>query len=167
MNVVIGKRYPGCETCDIHTDTNPDFPTLYVGDHWISSIRYGDQTLLGTVFISARRHVPEVDFLTADEEREFVLLRNGLIRSIREAFEPVTFNLSCLKNNALQVAGTDSESTHVHYHLKPRYNRTVVVNGEEFVDPMPGRYLTDFTRHKPTVETAQNIFETIKAGLRI
>ena len=165
MNRLKGESHPGCEVCEILTDTPDGFPTLYVGNHWIASLRNADQTLLGTSFITARRHVHELDDLNIDEEFELIVIRNALIKVIRREFQPITFNFSCLKNYGVQGDGATEADPHTHWHLKPRYKQPVTVNGEEFVDPMPGRYLTEFPRHRPNPETAREIFAVIYDGM--
>jgi diadenosine tetraphosphate (Ap4A) HIT family hydrolase len=100
--------------------------------------------IVGTSFITAKRHVSELDRLLPDEDQEFIFIRNGLIRAIRGAFNPITFNISCLKNDAFAADpdNTPSSAAHVHYHVKPRYGTALkVFAGEIFRDPRPGHYL--------------------------
>jgi len=167
MNKLKGEPYPTCDICNIlETEPTEGYPTLVTGEHWTSMLRDRDQSLLGTVFITARRHVAELDMLTEAEEQELVVIRNSLIRAIRSSFNPITFNVSCLKNDTFKHdIDASPDATHVHWHVKPRYNKPVVVNDEEFVDPAPGKYLTTFERHQPSPETARMIFQTIKDAL--
>lgn len=167
MNKLQGEQFPQCEVCSIlQAEQTEGYPTFITGEYWTSSLRENDQSLLGTVFITARRHVAELDMLTAPEEQELVIIRNSLIKAIRNSFEPITFNVSCLKNDTFKNdLSTPPEATHVHWHIKPRYNRRVVVNNESFDDPAPGRYLTTFERNKPSTETARIIYKTIKDAL--
>jgi diadenosine tetraphosphate (Ap4A) HIT family hydrolase len=150
-----------CDVCEIIPNIEPQF-TLIDGEHWVANLRNDDQTLLGTSFITARRHIPELDMVDVAGEREFIVIRNSLIKAIRGTFSPITFNISCLKNDAFKPAPDviPPETSHVHWHVKPRYNSVgMKVNGETFNDPMPGRYLepSRYMRHRPTNETAQKI----------
>ena len=158
---------PECDVCDFLPRLDSAF-VFIDGTYWNANLRDSDQTLLGTTFITLKRHAPELDYLKPEEEDEFIMIRNRLIYAIREAFSPLTFNLSCLKNDAFKndPDGTPSERAHVHYHLKPRYGtQTLEFHGERFTDPAPGRYLATFERKKPTRETALQIAATIRQHL--
>lgn len=141
---------------------------MAAGQFWIANLRENDQTLLGTSFITLKRHVHELDMLTDEEELELTLVRNSLIKAIRKSFNPITFNYSCLKNDAFKVDpdNTPPDAAHVHFHLKPRYNsKPVVINGTSFLDPVPGRYLANFERHAPNLDVAIKIAQIIRHNL--
>lgn len=168
MSELIGEAYPGCEVCDIlGNDRNEEFAVLVRGQHWIASLRDRDQTLLGTTFITLRRHAPELDDLTEVEDAEFAIVRNSLIRAIRDTFQPVTFNISCLKNDTFKHdLSVSPDATHVHWHLKPRY-RDIPIEfaGETFKDPAPGQYLAKFERYEPPRKVSEQIAAAIKSNL--
>jgi len=158
---------PGCEICEILPQIEPEL-TLYDGEHWNANLRDNDQALLGTTFITLKRHASELDQLTRLEDTELIIVRNGLVKTLRKVFAPKTFNFSCLKNDAFkrQPDQTPSEAAHVHWHLKPRYGTDpIVINGETFRDPAPGRYLATYERQKPSRETAVIIAQTIRTEL--
>lgn len=160
------KFDPECDVCPF-VETVPHEFTVVNGEHWAANLRENDQTLLGTTFVTLKRHAAELDQLTPEEDQEFIVIRNGLIRAIRASFEPITFNISCLKNDAFKQYpdNTPPERAHVHWHFKPRYrSEPVKVNGELFTDPMPGRYLASFERHEPSRATALVIAQTIRTN---
>lgn len=155
----------GCEICP-YVEASPHEFTVAEGEHWVANLRENDQSLLGTTFVTLKRHEYELDRLTEAENAEFLVIQNGLIAAIRKSFQPITFNISCLKNDAFKrdPDNTPPEAAHVHWHFKPRYtSEPVVVNGEEFTDPMPGRYLSAFERTVPTRATALVIAETLRS----
>lgn len=160
---------PECEICTILPEVAEEF-ILFEGKYWLAHLRQSDQTLLGTSFIEAKRHVPELHLLTPREESELVTIRNGLIRAIGLSFKPQTFNISCLKNNAFQTEPNGlPELGHVHWHIKPRYqqDRIITLGSERFRDPMPGHYLepSKFDRYLPSSETAEQIATIIRNNL--
>ena len=164
----MGMKSP-CEVCTILPEIEPKY-TIIDTPFWVANLRNTDQTLLGTTFVTAKRHVPELDQLTPDEDLDFMIVRNSLIRAIRASFEPITFNISCLKNYAFvdDPDNTLTEAGHVHWHIKPRYtSNPQVVNDEVFTDPMPGEYLelSRFPRNTPTTETATQITSLIRNNL--
>jgi len=156
-----------CEVCEVLPAIKPEY-TLIEGEHWLANLRETDQTLLGTSFITARRHVPELDSLTHEEDSELIVIRNALFRAIRASFEPLTFNFSCLKNLAFtnNPDNTPPDAAHVHWHLKPRYGTAPIsFAGAVFEDPAPGAYLESFPRHTPSEATAKAIAQTIIKNL--
>lgn len=156
-----------CGVCPFVAEVPHEF-TVIDGEYWAANLRENDQTLLGTTLVTLKRHAPELDDLTAEEDEEFIVVRNSLIRAIRRSFQPITFNVSCLKNDAFKEDpdGTPPEAAHVHWHVKPRYGtQPIEFAGDTFVDPMPGRYLTKFDRHEPSRETALAIVDILKSNL--
>lgn len=158
---------PDCEICKVLPD-NPDNLKIIENEHWVATVRSGDQTLLGTSFITPKRHVYELDGLTPEEDIAFVSVRNSLLKAIRASFHPITFNVSCLKNNTFLADpdNTPPEAAHVHWHIKPRYGtQPIIFAGEPFADPSPGRYLNR-TEHRPvSPELAAAIAGTIRNNL--
>ena len=159
--------YPECEICEII----PRIPAelkIFETDKWLVNLRDNDQTLLGTSFITLKRHAPELDCLTPDEECEFIILRNGLFRALRAGFNPITFNTSCLKNDAFRDApdDTSAEASHVHWHIKPRYSSLpVMFEDETFTDPSPGRYLNMLPdKHVPSASVSREIARVIRSN---
>lgn len=159
-----------CEVCEILPEIPPEY-VLVDGQFWNANLRDLDQTLLGTSFITAKRHVSELDKLTPDEEQELIIIRNSIIKATRVAFDPLTFNVSCLKNDAFRFDPDSAtpEMGHVHWHIKPRYTTSLVeFNGHSFQDPAPGRYLPLLkkeARFKPDHELATAIASAIRSNL--
>jgi diadenosine tetraphosphate (Ap4A) HIT family hydrolase len=156
-----------CEICSILPDIQPEF-AIYDGGYWVANLRERDQTLLGTTFITAKRHIPELDQLTPQEESEFILIRNAVLGAIRQGFHPLNFNTSCLKNDAFKndPDHTPPEAAHVHWHIKPRYGSVPIeFGGETFHDPAPGKYLSQYERHRPRYDTAWAIADVIRSNL--
>jgi diadenosine tetraphosphate (Ap4A) HIT family hydrolase len=120
-------------------------------EHWVATLRYGNQALLGTSFITAKRHVESLPELTHEEEVSFVAIRNELITAQCAAFGAAVVNVMCLLNEAYQ---SNDPSPHVHYHLRPRYRIPVRFNGTTYDDPEFGYYQrrtdTVFTQIAPT-----------------
>ena len=158
-----------CEICAILPEIKPEYVIMET-PFWSANLRDPDQTLLGTSFITAKRHVPELDLLTTDEDRDFLVVRNSLFKAVKASFSPITINTSCLKNDAFKAKpdSTLTEAGHVHWHIKPRYGTLPqTINGELFIDPSPGRYIENsrYERHQPTELTAKQIASLIRSSL--
>jgi diadenosine tetraphosphate (Ap4A) HIT family hydrolase len=158
-----------CEICALL----PHIPKSMIIDEdefWIANLGFQDQSLLGRTYITLKRHASELDELTEPEEKSLLTMRNGVIRAIRAQFKPITFNISCLKNDAFRNApdATPSTAAHVHWHIIPRYGtQPVQFAGDTFQDPSPGRYLV-LGREKKTVNEAiaAEITSAIKGSYR-
>jgi len=141
---------------------------LIPNEHWHVNLGSQDQSLLGRSYIGLKRHVAELDELTAEEERSFVEVRNQLFRAIRRSFQPITFNVACLKNDAFRdnPDTTPSEAAHIHWHVWPRYGtQPISFAGELFTDPHPGRYLSGQQPKAVSPATALAIAEAIRSNL--
>lgn len=165
----MSETYPGCEICEVLLE-NPAELKIIENDDWVATLREGDQTLLGTTFITPKRHVYELDALTPKEDAAFVLVRNSLLKAVRCTFRPITFNVSCLKNNAF-MADPDhipAEAAHVHWHIKPRYGTQPIQFADKtFSDPFPGRYLNKTGPKPVSREVATAIAQAIRNNLPI
>ncbi len=128
-----------CEVCPfLETDDSLELAARVASnEHWVATLRHNNQTLLGTTFISARRHVEALEDLDLTEELSFIELRNRVTRAQQAAFGAEVVNVMCLLNNAFQAP---QPAPHVHYHLRPRYKNPVVFNGATFADPEFGYY---------------------------
>ena len=154
-----------CEICEII----PKIPGSLIIDQdefWVANLAFQDQSSLGRTYIALKRHAAELDELTEQEEASLLTMRNGIIRAIREQFHPITFNISCLKNDAFKQSPdtNPASAAHVHWHIVPRYNsEPTAFAGVTFQDPSPGRYLAlERTRKPVSEELAAKITTTIR-----
>jgi diadenosine tetraphosphate (Ap4A) HIT family hydrolase len=157
-------------TCDI-CRILPNIPGYaIIDDHkdWLVNLAFQDQSNLGRCYIALKRHASELDELTEQEEASFRTVRNALIKTLRAEFNPLTFNISCLKNDAFKQNPdtTPSSAAHVHWHVIPRYGTTPLVYCDDtFYDPSPGRYL-ELSRERKTLSqnSLEHIAHAIKRG---
>jgi diadenosine tetraphosphate (Ap4A) HIT family hydrolase len=105
--------------------------------HWFVVLA-DEQTYLGyCVVILKRRDCGDLALVTEEELLDFRVMVETLQNAFRKAFGATMFNWSCLMNNAYQEA---EPKPHVHWHVKPRYDRPVVFAGEVFEDPNFGHH---------------------------
>ena len=87
-----------------------------------------------------------------------------VIRQIEQAVKAVfgadVCNWECLMNNAVKAG----QSTHVHWHLYPRYLGGATFAGEEFPDPKWPRHLEDAV-HIVSDETFHKIMQALRSRL--
>ena len=148
-----------CEICPIIQQPSHQERALRLieGDYWRATLRQADQSLLGTTFVTAKRHVPSLGELSQSEWNEFADINKRLERALMQSFGAAVINTSCLMNLAFRQP---SPEPHVHLHLKPRYSSPVVVQGQEFTDPHFGSYLDG---HHPRQRVSDNLALNIVA----
>ena len=83
-----------------------------------------------------------------------------LEQAVKGAFGADVCNWECLMNNAVKAG----QSTHVHWHLHPRYLADTVFAGEEFPDPKWSRHLGDAV-HMVSDETFREIMQVLRSRL--
>lgn len=130
-----------CEICPILEQPSEQEVAMRLleGEYWRATLRQADQSLLGTTFVTAKRHVPALSELHQDEWLEFARLNTQLERATKLAFGAQVINTACLMNLAFR--NQPPTPPHVHWHLKPRYAEPVEFAGITFTDPQFGAYL--------------------------
>lgn len=146
-----------CEVCTALSTNEPIFET----NSWAISLS-PDQGYLGRCYVTLKEHKAGMADLTNNEWLEFADIVKRLEGGVRGAFGAKLFNWVCLMNNAFQVSPA---LPHVHWHVRPRYEKSVNFEGEGFVDPMFG-YHYDRNQSKLVNEDVLNrIKGKIKANL--
>ena len=92
--------------------------------------------------MTLRKHKNTIADLNATDWAELYEVIKRIEHAMKHAFSPDVFNWSCLMNNAV-AAG---QSTHVHWHLQPRYLGGTMFAGEEFPDPIWPRRVEKLTK---------------------
>jgi len=126
------KRIDTCEVCAILPMNTPLFET----DKWMITLAE-DQGYLGRCYVTLKEHKSDMSELTNEEWLEFADSVKKLEAGVRHAFGATIFNWGCLMNNAFQVTPS---LPHVHWHVRPRYDKNVTFKGEEFTDPLFGHH---------------------------
>lgn len=153
-----------CEVCPfLKSDDEHELAArITQNDHWVATLRYGNQALLGTAYVTARRHVESLPNLSKDEELSFIEIRNQLIIAQRAAFGAEVVNVMCLLNEAFREL---EPTPHVHYHLRPRYRVPVTFQGITYTDPEFGRYQRRTDTVYSEIDTTKGIVAALRADL--
>lgn len=154
-----------CEICPIISNPSEDELNahLYEGAYWRVALRASDQSLLGTSYITAKRHVESLSDLTTSEQNEFFAVHAVFEQAIKQAFGAQVINTSALMNHAFREV---QAAPHVHWHVKPRYATPVLFNKSVYTDPAFGSYLDGHHKRVPvslsetraTVDKIQEFF---------
>ena len=114
----------GCES----SDKDPTY--IFQTDYWKVSLN-PKQTYLGRSIITSKRHCESLSDLTREEWEDFRKLVKSLESGYKKAFGATLFNWDCLMNNAYQ---NKPPNPHVHWHLRPRYEKPVKLFNISFED---------------------------------
>lgn len=104
--------------------------TVYESKYWIVKLNKDQYHLWRLVFILKR----DCETLSDLSEEEFLDYRKLVIKfeiALKKAFWATMFNWACLMNRWYK---TKPYNPHIHFHLKPRYEKVVKFNGVTFTD---------------------------------
>jgi diadenosine tetraphosphate (Ap4A) HIT family hydrolase len=135
--------HPVCISC---TAPEHDPSTFAVSEHW-KVVLHPDQTVPGSLLIVSLRHVPKLSELSTAEAAEFFELATVVERALEAEVGATMVNFSCLRNWAFREVNPvpplldGHPNPHVHWHVAPRYRRSVTIGGDEFIDHQYGEEL--------------------------
>lgn len=119
-----------CEICPILANHNGGQDVLVFETKYWRVVLDSDQRFLGKSFVTSLQHIETVNALSSEQWQDLHSVMSRLEISVSRAFQSSHFNWSCLMNNAVVA----DQSTHVHWHMHPRYVQTVEFSGEIFQD---------------------------------
>lgn len=154
-------RERSCDVCS-GPEIYGELPSIVESDLWRVELNPNQQHL-GRTFVGLRDHKPSLSDLSNKEVLEFHRIVVALEMGTRAAFGPDLFNWMCLMNNAKR----DSQETHVHWHMVPRYSRPVEFGGHIFTDgAWPRQYNTgDDAVYIPSLQDIATITDAIRRGI--
>lgn len=117
-----------CFSCD---PKNFDKDFIFESNYWRIHLNE-EQSYLGRCVIVAKKHSASLSELPSEEWLDLLEVIKKLEKSISKAFSARMHNWSCLMNDAYQES---PPNPHVHWHLRPRYEKPVNFSGKVFKDP--------------------------------
>jgi len=150
-----------CEVCPILACQNEKEDSIILEAKRWRVVLDANQRFLGKMFVTLLQHKQSLSELDSEDWHEFEAIVGKLETAVNRAFSPSHFNWSCLMN----IAAMNSQETHVHWHVHPRYAEKIEVNGEIFDDGQwyPRKEKVD---HIVTKETEWIIAVKIKQALK-
>jgi diadenosine tetraphosphate (Ap4A) HIT family hydrolase len=144
--------------CVICNHANSETGRIAITDHWLISLA-SDQGYLGRCYVTLRKHKGSLVELSDVEWDEYIQIVRRLERAVSASFGASPSNWACMMNNAYQDVPANP---HVHWHFRPRYRSSVVVNGVTFSDPMYGYHYDREQRREVDGETFHIILRQLK-----
>lgn len=123
------------------------------------------QTYLGRSIITLKRHCGELSLLKSEEWEDLYKLIKVVEPVYKKAFGAKLLNWSCLMNNAYQ---NNPPNPHVHWHLRPRYDKKVKFFGVVFKDLEFGHHYSrgNERSYHASVEIQQEIINKLQETLK-
>lgn len=117
-----------CDWCDLSEEDKKY--RLYESGSW-SVFLSDEQDYIGRCILVPKRHCRSLSELTGDEWDEL----RGLIVKVEACLKAVlgaaVCNWSCLMNSFYKEPAPDP---HLHIHVRPRYDKPVILNGNAYTD---------------------------------
>lgn len=114
MAYIMSDKNEGCVFCK--DSIRDDCYVLHEGrDAFVIMNRYPYTN--GHLLVAPRRHIANIEDLTAEESREIFELARVCVRVLKAAFKPDGFNIGI----NLGKAGGAGVDDHVHLHVVPRW----------------------------------------------
>lgn len=151
-----------CEICPLLVgQTAADDNIIFQAERWVAVLDK-NQSYLGKSFITLRQHKETLSELDETDWMEMHQVISQLEQAVKGAFGADVCNWECLMNKAVKAG----QSTHVHWHLYPRYLGGATFAGEEFPDPKWPRHLENVV-HMVGDETFREIMRALRSHLGI
>jgi diadenosine tetraphosphate (Ap4A) HIT family hydrolase len=145
--------------CDICERNESNSGIILETEHWLVPLA-ADQGYLGRSFVVSKVHRESLSELTEAEWHEYITIVGRMEKAVKEAFGATLSNWGCLMNNAFQKTPS---RPHVHWHFRPRYDKTVTINDVDFTDPMFAYHYDRAQTNVVDDETFNIILEKFKA----
>lgn len=100
--------------------------------HYWKTILAEDQMYFGRCVVVLKRSCGTLAEITEEEMLDFLKLVQRFESVLKKEYGAVMFNYTCLMNDAYKNTPPNPQ---VHWHFRPRYNKTVTFQGTEFTDP--------------------------------
>ena len=146
-------------TCDICSHLTSIDNLITETGYWRVMLA-ADQAYVGRSFVTLKNHKESLSELNHEEWRDFELLVTRIELGYEMTFNSGRpFNWACMMNDAFKEA---DPTPHVHWHLRPRHARPVIVGNNEFIDP---EYAHHYRRSRKTF-VDQSVLDEIGALIK-
>ena len=123
-----------CDWCSM-SEEEKQFQ-VYESKSW-SGFLSDEQDYIGRWILVLKRHCGSMSELTDDEWEELRNLVCIVETCLKTVLGATLCNWSCLMNSFYKEAAPDA---HLHIHVRPRYDKPVVLNGNTYTDSEFGHH---------------------------
>ncbi|MBI2075106.1 MAG: HIT family protein [Candidatus Harrisonbacteria bacterium] len=120
-----------------------------------------EQSYLGRSMIVLKRHAGSLSDLTVEELVDFGGAVKKIEAAAKKAFHAIMFNWTCMMNDMYRAAKADP---HVHWHVRPRYNRAIEISGTRFTDSEFGQHYNRDRMQEVPSDVRKEIIAKLRSG---
>ena len=95
-----------------------------------------NQAYIGESYLALKNHKSSLSDLSKEDWEEYEELVRKIESTYKEVLGVTLFNWSCFMNNSFLEGSTP----HVHWHITPRYQNGVELNGHTYKDELFGEH---------------------------
>ncbi len=99
-----------------------------------------DQPYLGRAYCTLKTHKGKLGELTTEEWEDLQSIFKQLEKTYKQALGVEVLNIECNMNHAFKV---EPYNPHIHWHIYPRYSKSVEIGGVIFEDPLFGSHIDE------------------------
>ena len=114
-----------------------------------------EQDYIGRCILVLKRHCSSLAELSDDEWEELRILVCKVEACLKAVLGAALCNWSCLMNSFYKESAPDP---HLHIHVRPRYDKPVIINGNTYTDREFGHH---YALHKSGVISAEDKEEVL------
>ena len=148
-----------CEWCGL-SEEDKRFQVCESGS-W-SVFLADEQDYIGRCILVLKRHCNSLSEMTDDEWDELRRLIRTVEACLKAVLGAALCNWSCLMNDACKKPVPDP---HLHIHVRPRYDKPVMLNGNTYTDSEFGHHYALHKSGQIPVEDRKEVFIRLKKYL--
>ena len=148
-----------CDWCNL-SEENKKYQ-LYESKSW-SVFLADEQDYIGRCILVLKRHCNSLSELTDEEWHELRNLICKVEASLKDVLGATLCNWSCLLNNFYKEAAPDP---HLHIHVRPRYDKPVIINGNTYSDVEFGHHYAVDKSGAISVRDKEEVYIRLKEWL--
>ncbi len=147
---------PRCPWCNL-SDRDKQW-LLFENGSW-SVFLADEQDYIGRCILVCKRHCAALSDLTAQEWSDLKQVVDGIEACLKAALGAELCNWSCLMNSFYK---DPAPNPHLHIHVRPRYDKPVVLNGNTYIDSEFGHHYALNRSGAIPAEDKEEVFRRLK-----
>ena len=118
-----------------------------------------EQDYIGRCILVLKRHCGSMSELTDDEWEELRKIVYKVETCLKASLGATLCNWSCLMNSFYKES---DPNPHLHIHVRPRYDKPVMINGSTYIDSEFGHHYAKSKRGSIPVKDKKEVFHLLK-----
>ncbi len=148
-----------CDWCSLSEEDKKYL--LFESDFWFVFLA-DEQDYIGRCILVLKRHCNSLSGLKDEEWDELRNLICNVEACLKAVFGATLCNWSCLMNSFYKESARDP---HLHIHVRPRYDKPVVLNGNIYTDSEFGHHYAVNKSGAIPLEDREEVFTRLKDRL--